>query len=87
MDKLQQLADYLDEGIKQLQNIRSTLHLDFNQITNIVFDGIDHSDYPDFSDVFISACDYQGRPATYEELNAINEVSEFVYDEFCKQLF
>lgn len=51
---------------------------------NIQVDGIDERDYPDFCDAFISDANVELedgtiRQATDEELETLNEDSEFVY--------
>ena len=58
------------------------MKLYINKIDNLEFDGVDTSDYPDFCDAFICNCDYDGREATDEELDYINEnfLGDF-YDE------
>jgi hypothetical protein len=35
-------------------------------------------DYPDFCDAFIDDCDIDGRPATIEELDLLNEDGELL---------
>lgn len=47
-------------------------------ITNTVFDGIDHRDYPKYADAFIVSCDIDGIPATAEQIDAIS--AEEVYE-------
>lgn len=42
-------------------------------ITNIEFEGIDYSDYPDFCDAYIISADLDGVPMTEEQLEALNE--------------
>lgn len=54
--------------------------IDFSKIDNIDFDGIDHSDYPDYCDAYILSCDIDGVEATEEQLNEINEDRDFVYE-------
>jgi len=54
--------------------------LDTDLVTNIEFDGIDHRDYPDFCDAYISAADYDGEPMTETELEELNEDRKFVYE-------
>lgn len=61
--------------------------MNYEKITNIVLDGIDHADYPDYSDAFIVSADYDGEPMTEEQLDEINEDSDFVYDCVIKQIF
>ena len=61
--------------------------MDFSKIDNISFDGIDHSDYPDYCDAYIVSCDIDGVAATEEQLDEINEYSDFVYDNLMNKLF
>ena len=60
--------------------------VDFSKINNMEFD-YDESDYPDFCDTFITKCDIDGREATEEELDEINNDSQFVYDSLWNYLF
>ena len=55
------------------------LKLDYSKISDVEVDGIDMSDYPDFCDSFISYAEYDGREMTDEELDTLNEDSDFVY--------
>ena len=61
-----------------------TTKFDFNKITNVLLDGIDHRDYPDYGDAFIDSADYDGKEMTDEQLDELNEdhelVSELVWD-------
>ena len=61
--------------------------LDFSQIDNIQFDGIDHDDYPDFVDAYIVSADYCGEDMTEEQLERVNEDSQFVHEKLMEQLF
>lgn len=61
--------------------------MDLTKVDNIEIDGIDTKDYPDFSDAFISAADYDGREMTDDELDELNEEYEFVYEQVLKHLF
>ena len=54
--------------------------MDYSKIINIKVDGIDFNDYPDFCDAFIASADYDGKPMTDEQLDEINEDTEFVYE-------
>ena len=63
------------------------MKLDFSLIDNIIFDGIDHGDMPDYSDAFITSCDYDGREVTEEELDFINVDAQFVYDSLMNYLY
>jgi hypothetical protein len=51
-----------------------------NKITNIKLSGIDFEDYPDFVDAYIESADYDGEPMTDEELDELNDDSDFVYN-------
>ena len=54
--------------------------MDYKLIDNIEVDGIDTKDYPDFCDAFISSADYDGVEMTDEQLDELNEDSDFVYE-------
>ena len=56
------------------------MEIDYSKIDNVTFDGIDYNDYPDFCDAFIQTADYKGVPMTDEELNALNDDSDYVYE-------
>ena len=56
--------------------------IDIKQVTDIEFEDIHHTDYPDYCDAYISEATYKGRKATKEELNEINDkYYDFVYEE------
>lgn len=55
-------------------------NLDYSKITNIEFDGVDHSDYPDFCDAYIVNAHYDGQPMTEEQLEELNDNRDFVYE-------
>ena len=61
--------------------------MDTKLIDSIVFDGIDTSDYPDFSDAYISHAEYDGVPMNDEALDIINDDRDFVYEQLMKNLF
>ena len=61
--------------------------MSYDLIDNIEVDGIDTNDYPDFTDAFISYADYNGKPMTDEQLEALNEDYSFVHDCVYTQLF
>jgi hypothetical protein len=61
--------------------------LDKTKISNVFVDGIDFNDAPDFVDAYIESADYEGEPMTEEQLDIINEDSEFVYDKLQSQLY
>lgn len=61
--------------------------MDYKLIDNIEVDDIDTSDYPDFCDAFISSADYNGKPMTDDQLDKLNEDSDFVYECVQNHLF
>ena len=61
--------------------------MDFKLIDNIEVEGIDFKDYPDFVDAYISSADYNGKPMTDEQLDELNENSEFIHDCVFNQLY
>ena len=54
--------------------------IDFNQVKNVEVEGIDFDDYPDFVDAYIVSAEYKGRQATEEEIDIMNDRSDFVHD-------
>ena len=54
--------------------------LDYDKITDVEVDGIDHRDAPDYCDAFVCNASYEGREMTQEELEMLNEDSEYVYE-------
>lgn len=61
--------------------------MDYSKIDNIVFEDVDRLDYPDFCDPFISSADLDGISMTEDELNEINEDSEFVHEKLFDYLY
>ena len=61
--------------------------IDTSQVEDIEIDGINPRDYPDFCDAFILEASYKGREMTDEELEALNEDSDFVYDKVMEHLY
>ena len=62
--------------------------IELSKITDIEFDDVDTSDYPDFCDAFICSANMSGYPMTEEELNELNDrFPEFVYEKLIDHLF
>ena len=57
------------------------------QISNIEIDGLDTRDYPDFVDAFIMDARVDGRQATDEELDQMNDDGEFRYESVESSLY
>jgi len=56
-------------------------------VTDVEVEGIDTRDYPDFSDAFISYAAYDGQPMTEQQLDQLNQCSDFVYEQILKRIF
>lgn len=61
--------------------------MDLQNVSNLEFDGIDHKDYPDYSDAYIASADYEGQPMTDEQLDELNDNRDFVYECLMDYLF
>lgn len=59
----------------------------YDKIDNIEVEGVDFSDYPDFCDAFIASADYDGVEMTDDQLDQLNDDSDFVYQCVLDQLF
>lgn len=60
--------------------------MDYSLIDNIQLDNC-KGGYPDFCDAFIVSADYDGIPMTSEQLDEINEDSDFVYQSAMAKYF
>ena len=63
-----------------------TTKLDYSLISDITFDGVDYGDYPDFCNAFIDSATYMGREMTQDELEILNEDTDFVYETLIDRL-
>jgi len=61
--------------------------MDYKKITNVVLDGIDLEDYPDFCDAYIVSADYDGEPMSEDQIDKLNEDSDYVYTKIEEFLF
>lgn len=67
--------------------IASLTAFDYSQIDNIELDGIDHRDYPDFCNAYISYAEYKGKPMTDKQLDRLNDDRDFVYEQVINKIF
>ena len=67
--------------------MKPKIELDYAKIADVEIDGIDCSDYPDFCDAYISNASYDGRDMTDEELDILNDDSDFVYESVIERIF
>lgn len=63
------------------------MKLDYTQITDIELDDIQSWDYPDFCDAFICSATYMGREMTEEELEVLNDDTDFVYEKVMERIY
>jgi hypothetical protein len=55
------------------------MKINIKNVTNIVLDGVDMTDYPDFCDAFVMSADkLDGTPLTDVELEKLNECDETI---------
>lgn len=83
---------YAYEVLKLRRNVRMFIIwpkpvLDYAQISDIEIDGINHADYPDYVDAFITSATYMGRPMSDSELDVLNEDSDFVYKQVNAKIY
>ena len=51
-----------------------------NTITNVVLEGVDPKDHPDYCDAYIASADHNGTALTDKELDELNEDADFVHE-------
>jgi len=56
------------------------LILDYSKVRVEGIEDINYSDAPDFCDAYISEASYDGEPMTPEQLEELNNDTQFVYD-------
>lgn len=61
--------------------------LDYNKIRSIEFEGIDHKDAPDYCDAYIVYAEYDGEPMSDEQIEELNDDSDFVYERLMDYLY
>ena len=61
--------------------------MDCTKIDNVEIQGIDPKDHPEYCDAFISSADYYGVEMTEEQLDEINDNSDFVHAQVEKHLY
>jgi hypothetical protein len=62
--------------------------IDFKLIDNVVVDGIDYNDYPDFCDAYIAEADYDGKPMSDEMIEVLNyDHTDFILEQVYSNLF
>ena len=62
------------------------MKIDYSKIEIIDIDNINHYDYPDYVDAYISEADYDGKPMSDEMLDEINDDDQFRYESVMEYL-
>ena len=74
--------EYRDEETHYCKEV-----LIYDDIDNVDVEGINMDDYPKFTDAFIVSADYQGDEMTEEQLDQLNEDSDFVYNAVMNHIY
>mgnify|MGYP003658187320 FL=1 len=53
---------------------------DVKDVTNVVIEGVELKDHPDYCDAFVASADWFGEELDDEALDIVNEDSDFVYE-------
>ena len=61
--------------------------MDLSKVVVLEFDGIDTKDHPDYCDAYIVSAEYDGVEMTEEQIEKLNDDSEFVYERLMDYLF
>lgn len=67
--------------------MNTTKTLDYSKISHVEIADIDWSDAPDFCDAYISNAMYDGEEMTPEQLEEINNDTQFVYDQVINWIY
>ena len=62
------------------------IEIDYSKIEVVEIDGVDHSDYPDYCDAYISKAYIGGQEATDAQLEEMNNNDEFRYESVYNKL-
>jgi len=57
------------------------------EVEDIEVDSVDGTDYPDFVDAYISSATINGKEATEDQLDALNDDGDFLYGCVTDQVF
>ena len=67
------------EMTDEMKAFKKTKTIDTTKVTDIEVEDVMLSDYPDFCDAYIASATYDGRDMTEEELEELNDDTDFVY--------
>ncbi len=84
MDKYTKMSEVIkdiwDETMEYFDYLRENIY-------DIEWDGIDHKDYPDFCDAYITRAMIDDRELDWNELDILNNDREFVYEKLMLHLY
>ena len=63
------------------------MKIDYNKIKVLEVDNINHYDYPEYCDAYISEADYDGNPMSDEMLDEINDDDQFKYEAVMEYIY
>ena len=84
MAKLKEFYNFLDE---QQNKLAELINFDYQYITDVVIEDIDHNDSPDYCDAFISSAKYHGTELTEKLLEKLNKDRDFVYEKIIEYIY
>lgn len=61
------------------------MNIDYSKITNVVVEGIDTKDAPDFCDAYISSADYDGDEMSDEMLEELSD--DFIHEQVISEIY
>ena len=70
-----------NETINSTNTESSEFKFDYKLISNIEFAGIDHRDAPEYTDAHIQSADYDGKPMTTDQIDALNDDYDYVHEQ------
>ena len=74
------MSDETNEMTEEVEYLKEGIY-------DIVWDGIDHKDYPDFVDANIESAYIDGRPMDWNELDMLNNDSEYIHEMLMLHLY
>lgn len=77
---------FIYDGEIPAMDVFSWKYLNKSKIENIVFESVNHGDYPDYSDAYIISADYDGEQLPEAALERLNTYSSFVHEKLLDQL-
>lgn len=84
-NQYRKLRQDLEEKTKESKRLE--LGIDYSKITDLDFDGIDHSDSPKYCDAYISSGSMDGIELTDDQLEFLNDDTSFVYEKLQDYLY